>query len=194
MKTSAYEASFADHLANHFLIAMPSMADGNFEGSLVFIAEHSTRGALGVVVNKLTDLNLARLFSRIELSLPRSVDASAMVLAGGPVQTDRGFVLHSPCGDWGTTIAVSDEIALTSSKDVLEAVTRGDGPEHMLISLGYSGWGPGQLEEEISRNAWLTVPADISIMFDVPAEDRLSRAFSLLGVNPVFLASAAGHA
>ncbi len=170
------------------------MADGNFEGSLVFIAEHSTRGALGVVVNKLTDLNLARLFSRIELSLPRSVDSSAMVLAGGPVQTDRGFVLHSPCGDWGTTISVSDEIALTSSKDVLEAVTRGDGPEHMLISLGYSGWGPGQLEEEISRNAWLTVPADVSIMFDVPAEDRLSRAFGLLGVNPVFLASAAGHA
>jgi putative transcriptional regulator len=115
-------------------------------------------------------------------------------MQGGPVQTDRGFVLHQPVGDWGSTVVVNDDIGLTSSRDVLEAVAAGTGPERILVMLGYAGWGPGQLEDEISRNAWLTVEADASIIFNTPADERLARAFALLGINPAFLASAAGHA
>ena len=113
---------------------------------------------------------------------------------GGPVQTDRGFVLHRPVGSWSSTLQVTDEVGLTSSKDVLEAVAAGQGPGQLLVTLGYAGWGPGQLEEEIARNAWLTAPADAGLLFDVPVADRLSRAFRLLGIDPAFLSSEAGHA
>lgn len=182
------------NLTNHFLVAMPQMADPNFGGAVVFIAEHTSKGALGLVINRPMELSLQSLFERIDLKLetPRLTDAP--VFFGGPVQTDRGFVLHAPVGNWGSTVSVGEELGLTSSKDVLEAVSRGDGPARLLVTLGYSGWGPGQLEEELARNAWLTVPADPDVIFDVPADERLSRAFGLLGINPAFLSAAAGHA
>lgn len=184
----------ASDLSNHFLIAMPSLEDPNFGGSLVFIAEHNDQGALGLVINRPMEIDLATLFRRIELELNPSGLARSAVMQGGPVQTDRGFVLHQPVGDWGSTVVVNDDIGLTSSRDVLEAVAAGTGPERILVMLGYAGWGPGQLEDEISRNAWLTVEADASVIFNTPADERLARAFALLGINPAFLASAAGHA
>ena len=184
----------ASSLANHFLIAMPEMADPNFGGAVVFVAEHGPSGALGLVINRPTDLDLGTLFERIELDLSTSERAREPVYYGGPVQRDRGFVLHCPVGSWNATVTVSEEIGLTSSKDVLEAVAQGEGPEGMLVTLGYSGWGPGQLEDEIARNAWLTVPADARLIFDTPVDERFLGAFQLLGVNPAFLASSAGHA
>ncbi|MFM8548953.1 MAG: YqgE/AlgH family protein [Betaproteobacteria bacterium] len=184
----------ASDLSHHFLIAMPSLEDPNFGGSLVFIAEHNAEGALGLVINRPMEISLGTLFRRIDLSLAGSPLVDEPVMYGGPVQTDRGFVLHRPTGAWGATVAVKNEIGLTSSRDVLEAAANGKGPDQMLVMLGYSGWGPGQLEDEITRNAWLTVEADPAVIFETPVDERLHRAFALLGVNPAFLASAAGHA
>lgn len=183
----------APNFTHHFLLAMPGMGDSNFDGSVVYVAEHGPTGALGLVINRPTDLSLGTLFERIDLKLEGEL-AHASVYFGGPVQPDRGFVLHRPRGTWGATVSVTDDVGLTSSKDVLEAVAAGEGPEGLLVALGYSGWGPGQLEDEIARNAWLTTPADTAVIFDAPAEDRLGRAFGLLGINPAFLSSAAGHA
>lgn len=184
----------ASSLANHFLIAMPEMADANFGGTVVFVAEHGPKGALGLVINRPTDLDLGTLFERIELDLSASERAREPVYYGGPVQRDRGFVLHRPVGDWNSTVTVTDEIGLTSSKDVLEAVAQGRGPEALLVTLGYSGWGPGQLEDEIAKNAWLTVPATPGLIFETPVDERFLGAFQLLGIDPTFLAPSAGHA
>ncbi len=188
------ESELASNLTNHLLVAMPGMGDPNFGGSVVFIAEHSPKGALGLVINRPMELDLATLFERIDLRLERAPMSASPVYYGGPVQTDRGFVLHQPVGSWGSTVAVSGEVGLTSSKDVLEAVAAGSGPDRLLVTLGYSGWGPGQLEDEIARNAWLTAPADVEVIFETPVEQRLARAFGLLGIDPAFLSSAAGHA
>lgn len=179
---------------NQFLIAMPTMADSNFGGAVVFIAEHSPKGALGLVINRPMQIDLGTLFERIDLKLEIAPLASSPVLFGGPVQMDRGFVLHEPVGDWSSTVTVGDGMGLTSSKDVLEAVAEGSGPRRMIVTLGYAGWGPGQLEEEIGRNAWLTVPANSELIFDTPIEERLPAAFRLLGVDPAFLSMSAGHA
>lgn len=181
-------------LTNQFLIAMPDMADPNFGGAVVFVAEHSPKGALGLVINRPMEIDLATLFERIDLELGIAPLAHSPVFFGGPVQMDRGFVLHEPAGEWNSTVTVGNEIGLTSSKDVLEAVASGGGPRRMLVTLGYAGWGPGQLEEEISRNAWLTVPASAELIFDTPVEQRFAAAFRLLGIDPAFLASSAGHA
>ncbi len=179
---------------NHFLIAMPTMADPNFDGAVVYVAEHSDKGALGLVINRTTELDLRTLFERIDLKLEIAPLGDRPVHFGGPVQTDRGFVLHQPVGEWNSTVTVGDDVGLTSSKDVLEAVAAGEGPTRLLVTLGYAGWGPGQLEDEIAHNAWLTVKADPNLIFDVPIEDRVQRAFGLLGIDPAFLASSAGHA
>lgn len=184
----------ASDLTHHFLVAMPGMGDPNFDGSVIYIAEHNAGGALGLVINRPMDLDLQTLFERIDLQLEASERSGAPVLYGGPVQTDRGFVLHRPLGAWGATVAVGDDVGLTSSRDVLEAFAAGRGPDRLLVTLGYSGWGPGQLEDEIARNAWLTTPADVGVLFDAPVEQRLSRAFGLLGIDPAFLSMDAGHA
>lgn len=179
---------------HQFLVAMPGMADPNFNGAVVYVAEHSPRGALGIVINRTMEIDLRTLFERIDLPLAPGRLASTPVFFGGPVQTDRGFVLHRPVGQWSSTVAVTEDVGLTSSKDILEAVSRGEGPGRMLVALGYAGWGPGQLEDEIARNAWLTLPASADVIFDVPVEKRLASAFGLLGINPAFLSSSAGHA
>jgi putative transcriptional regulator len=184
----------ASNLTNHFLLAMPAMADPNFGGAVVFIAEHSAKGALGLVINRPMELDLQALFERIDLKLEIGPLKATPVFFGGPVQTDRGFVLHEPRGEWSSTVSIGDSLGLTSSKDVLEAVAAGDGPERLLVTLGYAGWGPGQLEDEIARNAWLTVAADPAVIFDTPVAQRLLRAYRLLGIDPAFLSSAAGHA
>jgi len=182
------------NLAHHFLIAMPSMLDPIFGGTVVYLCEHNERGALGVVINRPTDMTVDTLFERIDLALDPLPIAARPVMFGGPVQDDRGFVLHTPHGSYSSTLQVTDDIAFTTSKDVLEAVASGTGPQRLLISIGYSGWGPGQLEQEITRNGWLTVAADAAIMFDLPIEERYVAAIRLLGIDPMMLAGEAGHA
>lgn len=181
-------------LTHHFLIAMPNMVDPYFAKSLTFICEHNDQGALGVVVNRPIDLSLQALFERINLELePRELH-DLPVYFGGPVQTDRGFVLHQPVGDWHSTLNVRGKLGLTTSKDILEAVGKGDGPKKLLIALGYSGWAAGQLEHELGQNAWLSVEAAEQIIFDLPAEDKLPAAMELLGVDFASLSEQAGHA
>jgi putative transcriptional regulator len=182
-------------LANHFLIAMPGMADPGFSGGLVYLCEHTPQGALGVMVNRPIDLTLQALFERVELKLDREDMSEQPVLYGGPVQIDRGFVLHDDLSaPYDSTLRVEDGLALTMSKDVLQAVADGGGPKRLLVTRGYSGWGEGQLEQEISANAWLTVLADPSVIFDLPANARFGAAMALLGIDPAMLSDQAGHA
>lgn len=181
------------NLANHFLIAMPSMLDPVFGGTVVYICEHNVNGALGVVINKPTNLTMDVLFDRIDLPM-ETVLPSKAIMFGGPVQDDRGFVLHVPSGEYSSSLKVTDELAFTTSRDVLEEVASGLGPRRLLVSVGYSGWSPGQLESEIARNGWLTVLADPAVIFDMPIEDRYVAAIKLLGIDPMMLTAEAGHA
>ena len=181
-------------LTHHFLIAMPNMVDPYFARSLTFICEHSEQGALGVVVNRPIDMTLGALFDRLKLPFASPSRGGEPVYFGGPVQTDRGFVLHQPIGEWHSTLSVRDTVGLTTSKDILEAVGQGNGPSKMLVTLGYSGWASGQLESEIKQNAWLTVEAKDAIIFDTPAEERLPAAMQLLGIDFASLSEEAGHA
>lgn len=185
------------NLADHFLIAMPSMQDPIFGGTVVYVCEHNDNGVLGVVINKPTDMTLQVLFERIDLKLSAALDLPVVnepIMFGGPVQDDRGFVLHTPGTPYSSSLKVTDEVAFTTSIDVLEAVAGGTGPQRMLVSIGYAGWSPGQLEDEIGRNGWLTVAADPAILFDLPVEQRYVAAMKLLGIDPLMLASEAGHA
>src|SRR5258708_32559279 len=156
--------------------------------------EHTDRGALGRVVNGPSDRTLQTLFDRLSLSVAEVAMSEAPIYFGGPVQTDRGCVLHEPAGNWQATLRVREAIGLTTSKAILEAVGRGAGPKRMLVTLGYAGWSPGQLEQELSQNAWLTVEAKDAILFDIPAEERLAQAMQLLGIDYASLQDEAGHA
>ncbi|ANQ86619.1 YqgE/AlgH family protein [Azoarcus olearius] len=182
------------NLTHHFLIAMPNMADPHFARTLTYIAEHSDQGALGLIINRPLDMTLETLFERVELPLEADGFAGQPVYFGGPVQTDRGFVLHRPAGDWHSTLRVNDDIALTSSRDILQSIGSSGEPQEVLISLGYAGWTAGQLEDELAQNAWLTVPADLGIIFDLPPEERLVAAMQKLGVDFAKLSEVAGHA
>ncbi|MGB7300436.1 MAG: YqgE/AlgH family protein [Burkholderiaceae bacterium] len=183
----------ASALSSHFLIAMPGMDDPNFDGTLVLIAEHSKQGATGLVVNRPIGMRLESLFDGINLSLP-GPQADQPVLYGGPVHDDRGFVLHRPDGRWKSTISINSNLSLTSSRDILEALAAGVGPDQWLVTVGCSQWGPGQLERELADNVWLTVEADAQVIFNTPTEQRLARSFSLLGFDPTHLSGVAGHA
>jgi putative transcriptional regulator len=182
------------NLTQHFLIAMPGMADPNFAKSLTFVCEHNEQGALGIVVNRPTEMNLHALLEQVSVAPEGDEFKEVAVYFGGPVQVDRGFVLHTPLGEWQSTLAVGSEMGLTTSKDVLQALARGDGPRQVLVTLGYSGWAPGQLEHELAQNAWLTVQAKPEVIFDLAPEDRLPAAMSLLGVDYAKLSDTAGHA
>jgi putative transcriptional regulator len=183
-------------LTNQFLIAMPGMVDENFAGAVVYLCEHNEKGALGLVINKPIEITLKNLFEKVELPLERAELAAQPVFFGGPVQTERGFVLHEGQGEdaYSSTLSIPGGLAMTTSKDVLEALADGAGPKRLLVTLGCSGWSPGQLEDEIGRNGWLTVDADPAIIFDTPAEQRYGRALGLLGVDPRMLSGEAGHA
>ena len=179
---------------------MPGMDDDTFAGTVIYLCEHTERGALGLVINKPIDIKLKNLFEKVELRAPGEGLQDQPVFFGGPVQTERGFVLHDQLGAEGdaspysSTMAVRGGLAMTTSKDVLEAMSEGAGPKRVLITLGCSGWQAGQLEEEIGRNGWLTVDADPAVIFDTPIEQRYSRAVSLLGFDPRMLSQEAGHA
>lgn len=186
-------------LTNQFLIAMPGMASDAFAGTVVYLCEHNADGALGLVINKPIDIKLRNLFEKVELTLDRDDLADAPVYFGGPVQTERGFVLHekqpADSAAYNSTLAIAGAgLEMTTSKDVLEALANGGGPKRVLVTLGYSGWGAGQLEDELSRNGWLNVGASSEIIFDTPAEKRYERALSLLGIDLSVLSQEAGHA
>ncbi len=182
------------NLTRHFLIAMPAMTDPHFAKTLTFICEHNDQGALGVIVNRPIDMTLHALLEQIEIDNPAAACKAVPVHYGGPVQIDRGFVLHAPAGSWKSTLSVGNEIGLTTSKDILEAVARGEGPSQLLVTLGYAGWAAGQLEHELAQNAWLTVNADTRILFETPAERRYDASLKLLGINLAMLSDDAGHA
>jgi putative transcriptional regulator len=185
-------------LANHFLIAMPAMNDPNFARSLTYLCEHNAEGALGIIVNRPIDISLGTLFERVSVPLTPGENQAKYndlpVFFGGPVQTDRGFVLHRPIGRWQSTLHVTGEIGLTSSRDILQSMSDEGEPADVLVSLGYAGWAAGQLEWELSQNAWLTVAADPEIIFALPPEERLPAAMQLLGIDFANLSDVAGHA
>jgi putative transcriptional regulator len=181
------------NLTHHFLIAMPAMQDPNFARTLTFVCEHNERGALGIVVNRPIEVTLATLFRQVEIPLAEAELGAQPVFFGGPVQFDHGFVLHRPVGEWKSTLPVGD-LGLTTSRDILEAMAKGRGPQEQLVALGYAGWAPGQLEDEIGRNGWLTMQADVDLIFNVPPEGRYDAAMHALGVNTANLSGEAGHA
>jgi putative transcriptional regulator len=191
------------NLTHHFLIAMPGMRDETFGRSVVYLCEHSERGALGLVINKPSDINLRDLFEKVELPTDRTQIGDSPVFQGGPVKTERGFVLHEPMfADppdntepiYASTMTIPGGLELTTSKDVLEALAAGGGPRRVLVSLGYSAWGEGQLESELAENSWLTVDADPAVIFDTPIDQRYDKALLLLGLQAWTLSPDAGHA
>jgi putative transcriptional regulator len=187
------------NLTHHFLIAMPGLDDEAFARSVVYMCEHSDRGALGLVINKPSDINLQGLFDKVELPLRRSDLTNSPVFHGGPVQTERGFVLHECMLEgsesvYASTMTIPGGLEMTTSKDVLEALSTGAGPRKVLVSLGYAAWGEGQLESELAENSWLTVEADAAVIFDTPIAERYDRALLLLGLQSWMLSPQAGHA
>ena len=191
------------NLTNHFLIAMPGMVDGTFSRSVVYVCEHSQRGALGLIINKPGDISLADLFERVDLPLSRPELGAQPVFQGGPLQTERGFVLHDPIVAEGlapdqtvyaSSLAVPGGLEMTTSKDVLEALSSGAGPRRVLVTLGYASWGEGQLESEIARNSWLTVDADADLIFEAPIAQRYDLALRRLGLEAWMLSPDIGHA
>lgn len=183
-----------EFLNNQFLIAMPGMNDPNFAQTVTLVCEHSPQGALGIIINRPLSMTLGEVFAQLGLDSTRSRVNESPVLQGGPVQTDRGFVLHSPGSGWESTLAFSERLHLTTSRDILDALARGEGPEQAVVALGYAGWDAGQLEEEMAQNAWLTVAADERLLFGTPAGERWQAAGRLLGVNLLHISSDAGHA
>ncbi|MBY0466001.1 MAG: YqgE/AlgH family protein [Burkholderiales bacterium] len=190
----------AINLTNHFLIAMPAMEDEVFGRSVVYMCEHSDKGALGLVVNKPSDIRLSNLFDKVELPLDRADLAAQPVYHGGPVQTERGFVLHDAVAGeaaaesvYASTLSIPGGLEMTTSRDVLEALSSGAGPKRVFVSLGYSSWGQGQLESELAENSWLTVEARPDIIFDVPIERRYDAALALLGLQAWMISPEAGH-
>jgi putative transcriptional regulator len=197
------EDSALTNLTNHFLIAMPGLQDPLFEHSVVYLCEHSQRGALGLVINKPAEIDLKGLFDKVELSLTRPDLQKTPVFYGGPVQTERGFVLHEAtfADDakpehpvYASTLVIPGGLEMTTSRDVLEAISTGSGPRKVLISLGYSAWGEGQLESELGENSWLTVQADARLIFETPVAQRYEQALKLLGLESWMLSPDAGHA
>jgi putative transcriptional regulator len=197
MNTSAKRPdteSSAD-LSQQLLLAMPGKVSGDLANTVIFVCEHTGHGALGLVINRPTDITVGDLLKRIDLDLSLEIGPvqDFPVFFGGPVQTDRGFVLHAPVGEYSSSIQLG-EVALTTSRDVLQDVAKGKGPAQLLITLGYAGWGAGQLESEMSQNAWLNVAASNDILFKTPFEDRYEVALGQLGIDPLMLTGDAGHA
>ncbi|MCC7258745.1 MAG: YqgE/AlgH family protein [Gammaproteobacteria bacterium] len=182
------------YLTGHLLIAMPGMADPNFVRTVTYICEHTDQGALGIVINRPLQMELGEVFQQLALAGHDSMLVHQPVMRGGPVQTERGFVLHEPSRQWDATVEVSESVHLTTSQDILAALADGSGPKRALMALGYAGWGAGQLEVEIAANAWLSVPATSAIVFDTPFEARWAAAAGLLGINLAMISSEAGHA
>ena len=193
------------NLTNHFLIAMPRLEDEQFSRSVVYLCDHSERGALGLIINRPSDIKLKALFQKVDLDLARDDLVDVPVFHGGPVQTERGFVLHEALKGqssegqeasdavYASTMVIPGGLEMTTSRDVLEAVSQGGGPQRVMVTLGYASWGGGQLESEIAENTWLTVGADKRLIFDTPVADRWEQALGLLGLQSWMLSPDVGH-
>lgn len=179
-------------LSNHFLIAMPTLADPNFHKTVTLICEHTAEGAMGLTINRPLDLGLHELLEQTDISVSNLADRP--IFLGGPVESNRGFVLHTPLGHWDSTLTITDKVGVSSSRDILEAIASNQGPEQYLVALGYAGWGAGQLEREMAENSWLSTPAKSSIYFDTTASERWQAAAQSAGVDLNTLSSEAGHA
>ena len=194
-KSRTARADGPQSLTGHFLIAMPGMGDPNFARGITFICQHNEDGAMGLVVNRLSDYSLGDVLSQMHMPCERQEVATAPVLVGGPVQPERGFVLHATGErEWDSSYRVNDALTVTTSRDILAAMADGDGPVRVLVTLGYAGWGAGQLEQELRENAWLTVQADDHVLFDTALGERWGAAVALVGINPANLTSYSGRA
>ncbi len=180
-------------LNNHFLIAMPGLKDPYFVQSVTYICEHNQDGAIGLTINHPSSLTVGELFEQLNLDNDNPFMQTPLLM-GGPVQTERGFVLHSSEKCWDSTLSIANNISITASKDILVDIANNAGPDKLLVALGYAGWEAGQLEEEMSANSWLTVPADDSIIFDTAIEHRWKAAAQQLGIDVNLIANQAGHA
>jgi len=181
-------------LTNQFLIAMPALMDPNFHQTVTYVCAHNEEGAMGIVINRPMQIELGEVLSQMDLAPADASIGRIAVFEGGPVQRDRGFIIHRPAAQWNSTISVSDELAVSTSRDILQAIATGNGPQDALIALGYAGWGAGQLEQELLQNAWLSGPVDLDILFRTPVAERWRAAAALLGVDMASLSHEFGHA
>jgi len=183
-----------DNLTGHFLIAMPALDDSLFNQAVTYICEHDKSGSFGVIINQLTDISLKQIFNEVKIESSSDYDEDQTVYMGGPVDQGRGFILHRPAGNWSSSLKVKNDVALTTSKDILQAIANNQGPEDCIVTLGYAGWSAGQLEQEMANNTWLNCPADEQIIFNTPVEERWKAAAKLIGVDLSLLSNDAGHA
>ena len=192
--TSPDSRSGDSNLSGHFLIAMPSLDDGFFNHAVTYICEHDESGSFGIIINQVTDIRLKQVIDEMKIPTGDDYDDEQPVYIGGPVDQGRGFILHRPAGEWATSLRIDDNIALTTSQDILRAIANNEGPEDSIIALGYAGWAAGQLEDEMAANAWLSCPAEEQIIFNTPVAERWKAAARLIGIDLSLLSSDAGHA
>lgn len=193
-KRESDKSDNSNFLANHFLIAMPTLTDPYFNRAVAYICEHNENGAIGIVINHPLDLHLAEVFRQMDIKLQNDMTASLPVLCGGPVHPERGFVIHSPGGNWRSSLEMNSEICVTTSRDILQAIAQDQGPTDAIITLGYANWTAGQLEQEIVNNYWITCPVDLNILFKLPYAERWNAAIELIGIDLTKLISNIGHA
>lgn len=182
------------NLTGHFLIAMPSLNDGFFNQAVTYICEHDETGSFGIIINQQTDITLKQVAEEMKINTDSDYNENQSVFIGGPVDQGRGFILHRPPGEWQSSLKVNENIALTTSKDILQAIVNNQGPADSIVALGYAGWSSGQLENEMANNTWLSCPADEQIIFNTPIEERWQAAAKLIGIDLSLLSSDAGHA
>ncbi|HHJ34302.1 MAG TPA: YqgE/AlgH family protein [Gammaproteobacteria bacterium] len=183
-----------NNLTGHFLIAMPSLKDGVFNQAVTYICEHDESGSFGIIINQQTGITLKQIASEMKIETGNDYDEDQLVYLGGPVDQGRGFILHRPAGGWKSSLNVNDNIALTTSQDILKALVHNEGPKDCIIALGYAGWAAGQLDDEIAGNTWLSCPADEEVIFKTPVEERWKAAANLIGIDLSLLSNDAGHA
>ena len=186
--------SFSTSLTNHFLIAMPGLKDPNFSRTVTYVCEHTDQGTMGIVINRPMEIHLGEVLSQLDIETSDPSVLETTIFLGGPVQSDRGFVLHTAGLSFDSTLNITPEMSVTTSRDVLEAIAAGNGPPRRLIALGYAGWAGGQLEQEMGANSWLSGPADTDIIFDMASSERWQASARLLGVDPNLMSGEAGHA
>lgn len=182
------------NLTGHFLIAMPSLNDTFFNQAVTYICEHDETGSFGIIINQQTDITLKQIVKEMKIEADDGYNEKQSVFIGGPVDQGRGFILHRPAGNWQSSLKVNDHVALTTSKDILQAIVNNEGPEDSIVALGYAGWAAGQLENEMANNTWLSCPADEQIIFNTPVEERWKAAAKLIGIDLSLLSNETGHA
>ena len=194
-KTEQSETTITgDNLTGHFLIAMPSLNDGFFNQAVTYICEHDEKGSFGIIVNQQTNITLKQIAKEMAIETENNYADKQTVFIGGPVDQGRGFILHRPPGNWRSSLKVNNNVALTTSKDILQAIVKNEGPEDSIVALGYAGWAAGQLDNEMASNTWLSCPADEQIIFNTPVDERWKAAAKLIGIDLSLLSSDTGHA